>query len=225
MTTLIIGGHSGIGREIKLGLRRRRPAVIAPSQGTFDITCGAHEMRNWLVEEGVKYDVVIYSAGVQHLGFIGELDEDEVAHIYRVNVLGFIHLLDALRWHQGTHPTNILAIVSDASRVAMRGSIAYCSSKAALAHAVRCAARELAPEWRVNGLSPGVVDGTGMTAYVDSVVPAIRGWSAEQARDYERSMIPMGRRATTQEVADAAYGILAGPKYMTGSVIEMTGGR
>jgi 3-oxoacyl-[acyl-carrier protein] reductase len=42
-------------------------------------------------------------------------------------------------------------------------SIAYAVSKAALAHLTRCLAVALAPEVLVNGVAPGLMEGTGMT--------------------------------------------------------------
>ncbi len=42
-------------------------------------------------------------------------------------------------------------------------SIAYAVSKAALAHLTRCLAVALAPEVLVNGVAPGLMEGTRMT--------------------------------------------------------------
>jgi pteridine reductase len=107
----------------------------------------------------------------------------------------------------------------------MRNSIAYCSSKAALVQAVRCAARELAPHVRVNAVSPAIIEHTPMTTNIDAAVQLQRGWSEEEALEYERKLIPMGRRATKEEVAQVVLQTLAGPQFMTGSNIEITGGK
>jgi NAD(P)-dependent dehydrogenase (short-subunit alcohol dehydrogenase family) len=119
----------------------------------------------------------------------------------------------------------IVAVSSDAAERPMRTSIAYCASKAALNMAVKVAARELAPEIRVNAVSPGMVSGTAMTEYIDDVVPEIRRWTPEAAARYEQSQIPAGRRATKDEVADLVYHTLCGPEYMTGSILTLNGGR
>lgn len=166
---------------------------------------------------------VIYCAGVNSPEAIGRLNEHDVMDHFHVNVIGFINVVDALVRHGVGN--NITVICSDASRVAMRNSIAYCSSKAALVHAVRCAARELAPYRRVNGINPGIIDGTPMTEELDKLIPEMRGWTLEEARAYEKSMIPMGRRAQPSEVAELTVQATIGPQYMTGSIIDITGGK
>jgi NAD(P)-dependent dehydrogenase (short-subunit alcohol dehydrogenase family) len=183
-----------------------------------------------IVEAYVKthgpFDDVVYAAGVNHLGstsFLGALDYTDAFETFAVNVLGFITVLDALVQHQDQG--NVVAVISDAAWTPMRGSIAYCASKAALVQAVRVAARELAPEWRVNGICPTVVDDTPMTDYTDSIVPQIRGWSPDQALAYERAMIPMNRRVFKSEVAELVLSVLWGPEMLTGAIIPITGGK
>jgi len=143
--------------------------------------------------------------------------------VFDVNVFGFFNVLNQLLARQ--EGGNVLALVSDSSHTPMRGSMAYCTSKAALHQAVRVAARELSPEWRVNGVSPSIVAGTRMTKFVDETVPGFRGWDPEKAAEYEKSMVPIGRRATKLEVARVMLDVLMGPAFMTGSIVEMTGGK
>lgn len=107
----------------------------------------------------------------------------------------------------------------------MRRSITYCASKAALVQAVRVAGRELAPWVRVNAVSPGIIDETPMTVSIDREVMEQRDWTREQALEYERSLIPMGRRGNKGEVADLIMHTLLGPVYMTGANIEINGGK
>ena len=64
-----------------------------------------------------------------------------------------------------------------------------------------------------------------MTYAIDSEVQRQRGWTLAEAQEYERSMIPMGRRATKREVAQLVLNTLEGPVFMTGSNIEITGGK
>jgi NAD(P)-dependent dehydrogenase (short-subunit alcohol dehydrogenase family) len=108
----------------------------------------------------------------------------------------------------------------------MRTSAIYCASKAALEMAVRVASRELAPlGWRVNAVAPGKVADTPMTSYVDQRVMEIRGWTEEQASEYERQSSPLGRMVTKEEVADVILNVLNGPQAQTGEIIAVNGGR
>jgi NAD(P)-dependent dehydrogenase (short-subunit alcohol dehydrogenase family) len=154
--------------------------------------------------------------------WIDEMSTRLAGCIYDVNVLGFMRVLRAAV-HTGCR--SIVAISSDAATRPMRTSMAYCASKAALDMCVKCAARELAPEIRVNAVSPGMTLGTAMTEYIDKTVPAMRGWTPEEAWEYEHSQIPAGRRARPEEIAQVVYDVLVGPEYMTGSIVTINGGR
>jgi len=225
-TTLVIGGHSGIGERIVDDLHDNMTIKIdwiyAPKQVDFDVTSD-ESIETWL-NNNEPMDEVVYCAGLQHLEKLGALTVNAL-NIIDVNYIGFLRVMNVLAQKQADHQTSVVAVVSDASRVAMRSSIAYCSSKAALAHAIRCAAREMAPRWRVNGVSPAVVEDTPMTDYIDRMVPLLRGWTPERARNYEESMIPMGRRALKGEISDAVQYALRGPEFLTGSIMEITGGK
>lgn len=167
-----------------------------------------------------------YFAGYNRIMPLGDINHISLRHTFAVNVEGFINVLDSMvknGWDKAQ--SNIVAIASDAARIPMRQSIAYCSSKAALVMAVRCAAREMAPNWRVNAVSPGVVSGTPMSEQIDTEVRKQRGWTEEEAMTYERSMIPMGRRATMAEVGEVVLQALRGPQYLTGANIEINGGK
>lgn len=167
---------------------------------------------------------IVYCAGINPLNAITDVDEGEMQMAFSVNVMGFIRVLQkALDIIPGR--LNVVAVASDAARNPMRNSIVYCASKAALVQAVRVAARELAPKHRINAVSPGVIEGTPMSTTIDAAVKLQRGWSDEEAEAYERSMIPMQRRAAKQEVAGVILNTLNGPDYLTGSNIEITGGK
>lgn len=227
---LVIGGASpgGLGEDIALMAydRGNYGEVRSTSQATYDVRSYAGHILNAekCRNRGPDLDIV-YVAGVNHLGKLGDLSPRLLLEQFKVNVIGFIMMLDAFKIEFENCKVNVVAVVSDSSRIPMRGSIGYASSKAALAHAIKCAARELAPTWRVNGVSPGIIADTPMTAAVDAVVPGLRGWTEEEAQAYERSLIPMGRRVTKEEVSSLVLSTLSGPEFMTGSIIDITGGK
>lgn len=167
---------------------------------------------------------VAYCAGINILDPIERVSEMDMWQTFNVNVMGFIRTMSALA-SEYRNNVSVVAVASDAARNPMRNSINYCASKAALVQAVRVAARELAPRFRVNAVSPAIIDGTPMTTTIDAEVQQQRRWSLEEAQAYERSMIPMGRRAEKQEVAELILKVLEGPDFMTGSNVEITGGK
>lgn len=228
---LIIGGTSpaGVGKACNdwLEADSRFPLIEwdVPSPDELDVGSSAqiHQFLRNCPFDGYEY--ILYSAGLNELRYAEDEENEHLSRIFEVNVFGFITLLGQHRALFPGREFSAVAIVSDAMRTPMRGSVAYCSSKAALAMAVRTLAREFAPACRVNGVAPGVVEGTTMSNYIDETVPAFRGWSKDQAREYEQSGQPFKRRVHTQEVAEVVANTLYGPHYMSGSIIEITGAK
>jgi pteridine reductase len=88
---------------------------------------------------------------------------------------------------------------------------AYCMTKAAVRSLTECLALELAPRVRVNGVAPGTV-------------LAPESLSPQEAADLA-SRIPAGRFGSPDDVVEAAAFLLSGPKYVTGQLIRVDGGR
>lgn len=94
---------------------------------------------------------------------------------------------------------------------AWRHYSAYCMTKAALASLTRCLALELAPAVRVNGVAPGTVlppEGTPLEML---------------ERLTER--IPQKRLGTPEEVVAVVRFLLTGPRFVTGQILAVDGGR
>lgn len=225
---LILGAGSGIGARLLHDLRfidGRFSGVEwhNPTWKQLDVSNGS-EVNQYVRNNG-PFEYIVYCPGTNSLMPIGCINRGDLAYHFAVNVSGFILLMDAHEKHFPGAEGSVVAISSDAARIPMRASIAYCSSKAALNMAVRVAARELAPRWQINAVAPGIIDGTEMTKYIDSAVPAVRCWTPEKAKAYEQSMIPIGRRGTPAEISHVMRDLLKSPGYLTGSIVEISGGK
>lgn len=228
---LVIGGTSGIGKQIVESITVEfGTCPFTPDQYELDVTT-PDAFPRYFTEYG-PFEYIVYSAGMNELMPLGHVSNSTMEDIFDVNVMGFIRLLDQVAIQQLSYgrpksdEVSVVAIVSDAATTAMRHSIAYASSKAALAHAIRCGARELATVGvRVNGVAPSTVADTPMTDHLDRDIPRSRGWTPQEAKDYELSLVPMKRRCTKIEVAQLVIDVLNGPEFMTGAVIPLTGGK
>jgi pteridine reductase len=88
---------------------------------------------------------------------------------------------------------------------------AYCASKAALWNLTLSLARDLAPEARVNGVAPGVVD-----------------WPAdfpESKRQAYLERVPLRRAGTPNDVAALVSFLTGAGSYITGQIIRLDGGK
>jgi NAD(P)-dependent dehydrogenase (short-subunit alcohol dehydrogenase family) len=197
-------------------------SIITARKDQLDVT-RERDMREWIFEERPTH--VVYCAGINVLDWIGAVKHHDFERIMEVNVWGFVSLMKYMA-QAGIINASLVAISSDAASRPMRTSIAYCASKAALDMAVRVGARERAAEgWRVNAVSPGKVQDTAMTDYVDQRVQDLRGWTKEQAEQIEQASSPLGRSVYGVEVSEVVWSVLNGPVSMTGQIVQVNGGR
>jgi NAD(P)-dependent dehydrogenase (short-subunit alcohol dehydrogenase family) len=165
-----------------------------------------------------------------------------VSMIAEVNYFGSVELLDALRPllaaegggsavaissnSLGTVPLDEAPLIGpllegdvDAAvtaAAALHGASVYGMSKQALARAVR----RRAPDWaadgvRLNSVAPGAVE----TALLDATLD-----DPELGPVTEAFPIPVGRRGTVDDIADAVWFVLAEAPFMVGSVLFVDGG-
>lgn len=177
-----------------------------------------------LVQDAVSalggIDILVLSAGVAALATIEETTEESYDNMMDVNLKGLFFTiqaaLSALKESKG-------AITCVASDSGVRGEAylsVYCASKAAVINLVRSLALELAPDVRVNCVSPGYVD-TDMIRR-DAIDQADNPAELEALL---KSGTPMGRFASPAEIA-AAICYVSGPEsgFITGSNLSIDGG-
>ena len=84
-------------------------------------------------------------------------------------------------------------------------------SKAALASLTACLSLELAPQIRVNGVAPG------------TILPPVD--LSPETLEQLKGRIPLQRFGSPQDVVDTVGFLLAGPRFVTGQIIAVDGGR
>lgn len=216
----VVGGSTGIGLAITNALRRKDIDVM-PTGTVVDVR--EQDQLDYMANK-VNPDMLVYSAGVNNLMWSEDMDVDSAANMYDVNVLGLARTLLACDSYD---VKRVVVIGSDAAWRPMRASAAYCATKAALHQYVACVARERSSDdFAINVVAPGMTGPTGMSEKIDEQLPEVRGWDATHSAAYEKSQIPIGRRARPDEIAEVAVSVLlTSTPYMTGSVIAVNGGR
>jgi rhamnose utilization protein RhaD (predicted bifunctional aldolase and dehydrogenase)/NAD(P)-dependent dehydrogenase (short-subunit alcohol dehydrogenase family) len=182
---LIIGGASGIGRQVALLLARKGAHVLVADfdeQGASNVVdeAGAIASPEFLAHTRVDLgssasiaeaahlaisqfgglDIVVNTAAIYPVpGADGELADAQWAQAFLVNVTGNYFLAQQTEWifkDQGLPAAVVLT--SSANAVApKKGSEAYDTSKAALNHLIRELSIRLGPHVRVNGIAPATV--------------------------------------------------------------------
>jgi len=182
---LVIGGGSGIGREVVLLLAKAGANVVvadldantAKAAADEASTLGSREAfahtgvdlgSSASLADAVKFtvqrfggiDAVINTAALYPVpGENGELSDGLWSKTFLINVTGNYLLARETEWvfrDQGL-PSSMVLTSSANALVPKKGSEAYDISKTALNHLVRELAVKLAPQVRVNGIAPATV--------------------------------------------------------------------
>ena len=152
---------------------------------------------------------------------VDAMSRERVSRMFAINVLGtFSCTREALRrmsTANGGAGGAIVNVSSAASRLGAPGQyVDYAASKAAVDTFTIGLAREVANEGvRVNAVRPGIID-TDIHA---------SGGQPDRARE-SAALIPMQRAGTAAEVAAAICWLLSDEaSYVTGTIVDVTGGR
>lgn len=173
------------------------------------------ELADFAVSKYGSLDGAVNFAGAEFPGAIDELTQETLEQSAQVHLVGstlfFKHM--ARRMPQGG---SILTTSSLTALLAPPGLAAYAGAKAAVDHVVRIAAVEYGPKnIRVNAVAPGFTR-TAMTQGYFAVPSVVDAFLKE---------IPLGRNTTVQDVANAASWLLSDESFVTGQVIDLTGGQ
>jgi rhamnose utilization protein RhaD (predicted bifunctional aldolase and dehydrogenase)/NAD(P)-dependent dehydrogenase (short-subunit alcohol dehydrogenase family) len=182
---LVIGGASGIGREVALLLARKGAHIVIADFDRDGAKRVADEVAALASAEVVAHvavdlgssvslsdackfaisqfgglDVIVNTAAVYPVpGADGELSDAQWAQAFLVNVTGNYLLARQTEWvfkDQGLSAAMVLTGSANAV-VPKKGSEAYDTSKAALSHLIRELSIKLGPRVRVNGIAPATV--------------------------------------------------------------------
>jgi pteridine reductase len=138
-------------------------------------------------------------------------DELSADRAMAVNYVGPVTLTRRLAPRLKSTRGSVINMLDILAERPMTHFASYCASKAALWNQTLALARELAPDVRVNGIAPGVVD------WPDDLPQA-------QREQYLRK-VPLGRAGTRRDVATLVKFLASEGTYITGEVIRLDGGR
>lgn len=184
-----------------------------------------------LVEQTVRaagrLDVLVNCAAVAPAEAFLEMSALAWEAALSVNVRAVaLAMAAAAREMAGRGGGRIINITSAAARMALPNYAAYAATKAAVDSLTRTAAVALAAHGvRVNSLSPGMMD-TPLQLRTEETFCRLEGRTdLERFREERTARIPLGRRSTSEEMAQAVEWLAAdAPDYMTAERLNVTGG-
>ncbi len=159
-------------------------------------------------------DVLVNNAGISYLGLLHEMSPEDWHRVVGVNLDSvFYHCRYAIPLMLRKHSGHIINISSVWGNAGASMEVCYSASKGGVNAFTKALAKELAPSGiSVNAVAAGMID-TDMNAC----------YSDEEKRNVVDS-IPADRMGQPGEVADAVFGLVNMPDYLTGQVITIDGG-
>lgn len=242
MTALVTGSGSGIGRATALMMAAQGAETIisdragrgsATRKVADEIIAGGGKAEcleldvtdegsvlgafDWIYDQYGKLDILVNNAGMQLLKPALDVELKEFEDVVRVNLSGaFLCSREAARLMQDNQGGAIVNVASQHGVVGNLNRAPYCASKAGLINLTRALAIEWAPlSIRVNAVSPTFV----ATEHNEEFL------SAPPLSDEIRDGVPLGRPATSAEVATAICFLAEkGSAAITGHNLMVDGG-
>ena len=228
---VIIGASAGIGEAAAQAFAARGAAVIITGRSKqrldqavqrvgypveaaeLDATDRAALDSFFATAAAIDHLVLAASPGAVGAGPIAALDEAALRQAFEGKVFAHVKAIQAAL--PRLRPDGSVTIITAASaRAAFAGTAGLAAANGALEAMVAPLAVELAP-LRVNAVSPGVIDTHWWHGMPDD--------QRQAYFDAVAAVTPVRRIGRPEDVADAIV-YLAGASFITGTVLECTGG-
>lgn len=212
---LITGASRGIGLAIVQLFEKNAIEVIIPSRQEMDLS-DITSIKNYTCTLPDDITILINNAGVNFIENIDKISEKNFLSSIAINLMAPIFLTETLAPKMAKNGYGkIINISSVWSLISKPGRGVYSAAKAGINSFTRTAAIEFAANnVLINSIAPGFVD-TDLT----------RQNNTQAQIEAIKSQIPLGRLASTNEIAELVY-FLASQKntYITGQTISADGG-
>ncbi|MDH4048028.1 MAG: pteridine reductase [Gammaproteobacteria bacterium] len=188
----------------------------AASARVFQSDLLRHDAPSALVAAVVDWagglDVLVNNASSFYPTPVGDITEEQWNDLIGSNLKAPLFLSQAASPYLKKGLGCIVNIVDIHAQRPLRHHSVYGSAKAGLAMLTRSLAKDLAPEIRVNGVSPG------------AILWPEDGMSNETKQQIIRQ-IPLARPGNPDDIAAAVLYLVRDGQYVTGQIIAVDGGR
>jgi NAD(P)-dependent dehydrogenase (short-subunit alcohol dehydrogenase family) len=210
------------GAKLVLAARRLdKVKAIADSIGAVAIGCDITDeqqlaaLADAAISHYGKLDGAINFAGIETSSPIADVSCEVLQENCDVHLIGTTLFIK----HMTARMTGGGSVVTTSSQTALLappGLAAYAGTKSGADHIVRIAAVEYgAQNIRINSLAPGFTPSAMTEGFL--ALPAIK-----QAFINE---IPLGKLPSTDDIANAALWLLSDESFMTGRILDISGGQ
>ena len=205
-------GSSDEAESLADRLNEQRPGSSNTFQADLLDTSSVPQLVADVVAWGGRLDALVNNASTFYPTPVGTITEKEWDDLVGSNLKAPLFLSQAATPHLKEAGGAIVNIVDIHAQRPLRDHPVYGPAKAALAMLTRSLAKDLAPDIRVNGVSPGAIlwPEDGMSA------------AAQQSILLQ---VPLQRAGDPDDIAGCVLYLLRDAPYVTGQIIAVDGGR
>lgn len=236
---LITGASSGMGAHIALTLNEFGAKVIAIARDKQKLEYQKNQAKSpekficiskdlsdfekldtWTLElckEFGGFDGAVFSAGISINTSIRSVNYIQQAKkLFDINYFGNLQVLKGIvdRRSHSKDGSSFVWIASTAASIPTKGLCLYSASKASIIASIKCIALEIAPKFRINSISPALVE-----------TPLLKTNSF--FKDYKMiadSIYPLGAGKVENITPLVCFLLSKDSSWMTGQDIMITGG-
>lgn len=236
-TAVVTGGAQGLGYaiaeqfiaegarvvlgDLDLGATEAAAKQLGGAQHAHAVRCDVTKSDevDALVAAAVEFgglDIMVNNAGITRDATLRKMTEEQFDQVIDVHLKGTWNGLKAAAAIMRENKRGAIVNMSSISgKVGLIGQTNYSAAKAGIVGMTKAAAKELAHLGvRVNAIQPGLI----RSAMTEAM--------AQHIWDQKLAEVPMGRAGEPAEVAKVALFLASDlSSYMTGTVLEVTGGR
>lgn len=202
----------GEAAELADKLNRIRADSAVLMQADLSIPNGAEGLAERFREQAAHLDLLVNNASRFYPTPVGEVTGETWKDLMGSNVRGPFFLSQALLPELRNARGAIINILDIHAEKPMRRHTLYCMSKSALAMMTLSLARELGPDIRVNGVSPGAI-----------MWP--ENEPSQSVKDYILERTVMKKTGSPEDIAGAVVFLGLDAPYVTGQILAVDGGR
>jgi 7-alpha-hydroxysteroid dehydrogenase len=236
-TAIVTGGGKGIGKAIGLTFAQAGANVVFAARTQADLDAAVAEAKKIgvgalgvvcdvlddeqlialvpkTIEAFGRIDILVNNAGGTMPKPMEQISARSFRRALDFNITTAFLLSQAALPHLRQNKGNIINIASAAGRLVQPLFTSYGTSKAAVIHLTKMMAAELAPDVRVNVISPGSIMTEALDFFID-----------DANKEKMRKLTPLQQLGQAEDIAMAAL-YLASPaaKWVTGKDIQVDGG-
>ena len=189
----------------------RKDSVVTIQFNLLDIS-RLDTFAKQVVDTWGRIDVLVNNASTFYPTPIDDISLDNWNDLIGVNLQAPLFLSKAIAPSLTKQKGCIINIVDIHSDRPLKGYTVYCIAKAGLGMLTKSLARELAPNVRVNGVSPGAI-----------MWPEIKDYEPIHEEIIQRTALK--REGNPKDIADTVWFLANSANYITGQIIAVDGGR